>query len=189
MWNRALLKSAYRILILPSLLSALAFSTSDAIARVGNDFPSIEAEQVSGTVVHIPVDYAGKYTLIGLGTSNRSEEELRTWQVPVYNKFVAKTGLMDGMYDVNICFIPLFTGAAKMAKNKVVKKLEENNESLVMEHVYIYSGSRDPFREVGLGDKSEPEIVLINPSGKIVWITTGKFERDKLDEVESILSE
>ena len=96
----------------------------------------------------VPGQFKGRFVFIGVGGSKKAEDDLRSWQNPVYNKFIAKTGLMDNMYDVEVCFLPLFTGAAKASKNQVIKKLEQNNEKLVLDHVYVYSGKKNPLRSL-----------------------------------------
>jgi hypothetical protein len=163
----------------------LAFSTK---AQVGEVFPSIETEMISGEKVILPQNFEGKYVLMGIGTSKKAEEDLKTWQQPIYNKFIAKTGIMDDMYNVEVCFIPLFTGTAQMAKSKVIKKLKENNEPMVINHVYIYSGAREAFASVGVDERSEPYFILVDGSGRIVWIEQGHFKQSYFDDVEAILT-
>lgn len=152
-------------------------------------FPSVETEKIGGEAVRVPAAFEGKYALIGIGTSQRAEDELRTWQVPVYNKFIAKTGLMDKLYDVEVCFLPLFTGAMRAARGKVVEKLKENNEKLILDHVYVYSGDRSPFIEFGVEDKKEPYFFLLNPDGIVVWSGKGRFKQEYFDRMEEILSQ
>ncbi len=159
-----------------------------AFSQKGEQFPNIETEMISGQTVELPSHLLGKYSLIGVGTSKKAEEDLRTWQTPIYNKFIAKTGLMDEMYDVNVCFLPLFTGASQAAKGKVIKKLKENNEALVINNVYVYAGSRDPFKGIGIDDKSEPYFLLLDANGKIVWYAEGSFRQKYFEEIESILN-
>lgn len=160
-----------------------------SLLRAQSSFPSVITETIQGETVKVPEAFAGNYALVGVGTGKKAEEALKTWQVPVYNKFVAKTGLMDGMYDVEICFLPLFTGAMKMAKNQVVKKLEENNEKLILDHVYVYTGDRDPFSDMGINDKKQPYFYLLNPKGNIVWEGKGAFKQAYFDRIEEILSQ
>jgi len=152
-------------------------------------FPSVTTETIQGEMVTIPDAFEGSFSLIGVGTGKKAEDELRTWQVPVYNKFIAKTGLMDNMYDVKVCFLPLFTGAMKMARNQVVKKLEENNEQLILDHVYVYSGERDPFVNIGIDDKKRPYFFLLNAKGEVVWKGKGAFKQVYFDRMEEILSQ
>ena len=87
------------------------------------------AETVEDKSVSLPDDVKGKYTLLGLAYSRKSEDDLRTWFEPVFSKFVQKTtGVMSGMgYDVNVYFVPMFTGinaaATGTAKRKALKTL------------------------------------------------------------------
>lgn len=157
------------------------------IAQTGK-FPSVETEKLNGDIIQVPDEFIGSYTLIGIGTSKRAEEDLRTWQVPVYNKFIAKTGLMDDMYNVDVCFLPLFTGLAKTAKNKVVKKLKEQNESVVYDHLYIYSGPREPFKAFGIDEKETPYFFLVDKEGFVAWKGEGRFRQSYFDEIEAILN-
>lgn len=156
-------------------------------AQVGKPFPIIETVKISGEIVSLPDRIGEGFSLIGMGRSKKAEEALRSWQTPVYNKFVAKTGLMDDMFDVEIYFLPIFTGASRAAKGKIMNKLRENNDPLVMDHVYIYSGNSEPFDVISLDDKSEPCFVLVDEKGKIVWSAHGSFKQKYLDEIEDIL--
>jgi hypothetical protein len=154
----------------------------------GKSFPSVELEDVYGKVIHSKDLFGKGYVLVGIGTSQKAEDELRTWQVPVYNKYIAKTGLMDQMYDMKVWFIPLFTGASQMSKPNVVKKLRENNEKLVIDNLLIYSGSREPFNTFGVDDKKEPYFLLLNAEGKVKWVGRGAFRQKYIDEIQEIIS-
>jgi hypothetical protein len=167
----------------------LILTASSGMLLGQNSFPSVTTETIQGETVNVPQAFEGSFVFIGIGTGKKAEEELKTWQVPVYNKFVAKTGLMDNMYDVKVCFLPLFTGAMKMAKNQVVQKLQENNEKLVLDNVYVYSGERGPFVNFGVDDKKQPYFYLLNPKGEVVWEGKGSFRQNYFDSLEEILSQ
>lgn len=171
------------------IVSFLLISAFSANGQVGEQFPRIETEMVSGEKVILPLKFKGGYVLLGIGTSKKAEEDLKTWQQPIYNKFIAKTGMMDDMYDVEVCFIPVFTGTAKMAKEKVIKKLKQNNEPMVMNNVYVYSGERETIEEVGIDDRSEPYFILLDETGEIVWMKQGHFKQSYFDTIESILTQ
>lgn len=144
---------------------------------------------VSGKTIQLPESFSSEYVLVGVGTSKKAEEHLRTWQTPIYNKFIAKTGMMDDLYDVQVCFLPLFTGASKAAKPKVMKKLRENNESIVIDHVYAYSGERSTFKDFGLTERKEPYFFLLNQEGVVVWQAKGMFRQAYFDDIEEILTD
>ena len=56
--------------------------------QIGNEFPEMEAESLTNQMVNIPADISGKYTLIGLAYSKKSEKDLKTWFNPTYNQFI-----------------------------------------------------------------------------------------------------
>src|ERR1044071_9041424 len=92
---------------------ALAFAFNLSAQVIGKMFPDMEAETVEDKKVLLPRDVKGKYTLLGLAYSKKSEDELNSWFNPVFSKFIQKSsgGLTAGMgYDVNVYFVPMFTG-------------------------------------------------------------------------------
>ena len=91
------------------LMSILAYTS---YAQVGKQFPDLSAETVDDDPIVLPNDTKGKYTLLGLAYSKKSEGDLNTWFNPVFNKFIKKsTGVFGAFsYDVNVYFVPMFTG-------------------------------------------------------------------------------
>ena len=64
----------------------------------GKVFPEMVAETVDDKKVTLPKDVSGKFTLIGLAYSKKSEGDLQTWFEPIFGKFVQKAeGLLAGM--------------------------------------------------------------------------------------------
>jgi hypothetical protein len=50
---------------------------------IGKRFPEMVAETVEDKKISLPGDVGGKYTLIGLAYSKKSEDELNSWfQLP-----------------------------------------------------------------------------------------------------------
>lgn len=170
------------ILVLCGLFESFAAAQSFTV------FPQLNAEDLSGKEVILPKVTTASHTLIGMATTKKAEESLRTWQNPVYQKFIAKSGMMDQMFNVDVYFVPVFTGAAKAAKGKVVKKLKENNEALVVDHLLIYAGAKDPLDRLEMDDKKLPFFYLVDSNGHVVWRAEGSFKRKYLDEIEGVLS-
>ncbi|HEX6225682.1 MAG TPA: hypothetical protein VFZ52_14795, partial [Chryseolinea sp.] len=95
-----------------SLLIVLTLLSLTAMCQVtGKIFPAMEVETVEDKKVNLPQDAKGKYTLLGLAYSKKSEDELNSWFQPVFEKYIQKTkGILAGFtYDVNVYFIPMFT--------------------------------------------------------------------------------
>lgn len=173
-------------------LLILASVTSTQAQVIGKLFPSMEAETVEDKKVMLPVDTKGKYTLLGLAYSKKSEDELNTWFSPVYNKFVRKaTGMLDGMgYDVNVYFVPMFTGVNAAATGTAKKKAIKNIDPMLLPYILFYKGELKTYKETLDFEKRDiPYFFVLDPEGKIVFATSGAYTDDKLDEVEESIED
>lgn len=176
--------------IIPLFIVLLAFSFSSFAQVIGKTFPEMDAETVEDQVVSLPNDTKGKYTLLGLAYSKKSEDELNGWFSPVFNKFIQKTsGLMASFgYDVNVYFIPMFTGvnaaATGTAKRKALKKVDPQ----LLPYILFYKGELKRFKdELDFEKKDIPYFFVLDPEGKIVFATSGSFSESKLDQIEEVI--
>jgi hypothetical protein len=177
-----------KTLVLCLLLLVSGFSMAQV---VGKTFPTMEAETVEDRKVKLPDDVKGKYTLLGLAYSKKAEDELNSWFSPVFEKFVRKnTGsLFDGMgYDVNVYFIPMFTGVNAAATGTAKKKALKNVDPQVLPNILFYKGELKQYKDaLDFEKKDTPYFFVLNEEGKIVYATSGKFSTKKLDEVENVI--
>jgi len=165
----------------------LAFTT---LAQVGKIFPDIEAETVEDKKVSIPAEVKGKYTLIGMAYSKKSEDELNSWFQPVFEKFIQKTsGILSGFsYDVNVYFIPMFTGVNAAATGTAKRKALKNIDPQLLPYVLFYKGELKPYKEaLDFEKKDVPYFFVLDPNGKIVYATSGKYSAAKMDKVEEVM--
>ena len=169
----------------------LAFISAATISNaqvVGKMFPDMTAETVEDKKVTLPKDTKGKYTLVGLAYSKKSEDELNTWFRPVFQTFIQKTtGLMSGMgYDVNVYFIPMFTGVSAAAENTAKKKAAKSIDPLLLPYVLFYKGELKSYKEaLDFQHSDVPYFFVLDQQGKIVYATSGKYTPKKLEEIES----
>jgi hypothetical protein len=157
---------------------------------VGKMFPAMEAQTVEDKVVKLPQDVQGKYTLLGLAYSKKSEDELNSWFEPVFSKFIQKTkGLMAGMgYDVNVYFVPMFTGinaaATGTAKKKAIKKVDPQ----LLPYILFYKGELKPYKDaLDFERRDIPYFFVLDPKGKILYATSGAYSESKMDAVEEVI--
>ena len=160
----------------------------DAQSVLGKLFPEISGETCNDKPISIPKDTKGKMTLIGMAYSQKAETDLKTWLSPVYNKFIVKTGMFDSEFEVNLYFIPLFTGAnfgaAKMAK----KKLKEDTDPILHPYVIFYEGGIKKYKEeLDFDKKDTAYFFVLDESGKIVYATSGQYNEDKMDAIEEFV--
>ena len=168
----------------------LAFTFNTTAQVIGKIFPDMEAETVEDKVVSLPGDTKGKYTLLGLAYSKKSEDELNGWFEPIFYKFIQKTtGLMAGFgYDVNVYFIPMFTGinaaATGTAKKKALKKVDPQ----LLPYILFCKGELKTYKdELDFEKKDIPYFFVLDKEGKIIFATSGAYSESKLDQVESVI--
>ena len=165
--------------------------TLGAMAQVtGKMFPAMEVETVEDKKVNLPQDVKGKYTLLGLAYSKKSEDELNSWFQPVFEKYIQKTkGVLAGFtYDVNVYFVPMFTGINAAATGTAKRKAIKNIDPQLLPYVLFYKGELKPYKETLEFDKKDvPYFFVLDPTGKIVHSTIGKYTEDKMDEIEAVL--
>ena len=165
--------------------------TLSAMAQVtGKMFPAMEVETVEDKKVNLPQDVKGKYTLLGLAYSKKSEDELNSWFQPVFEKYIQKTkGVLAGFtYDVNVYFVPMFTGINAAATGTAKRKALKNIDPQLLPYVLFYKGELKPYKEALEFDKKDvPYFFVLDPTGKIVHATIGKYTEDKMDEIESVI--
>lgn len=172
------------------LVVLLALSLSGFSQVVGKMFPEMSAETVEDKVVSLPNDTKGKFTLLGLAYSKKSEDELNTWFEPIFYKFIQKsTGLMASFgYDVNVYFVPMFTGvnaaATGTAKRKSLKKVDPQ----LLPYILFYKGELKKYKdELDFEKRDIPYFFVLDKEGKIVFATSGAYSEDKMDQVEEVI--
>ncbi len=170
-------------------LSSFCFSNAQVIGKI---FPSMDAETVEDKKVNLPGDVKGKYTLLGLAYSKKSEDELNTWFEPVFSKFVQKTsGLMAGMgYDVNVFFVPMFTGVNSAATGTAKRKALKNMDPQLLPYILFYKGELKTYKDaLDFERRDIPYFFVLDPEGKILYATSGSYTDEKMDEVEKVIDQ
>ena len=177
------MKSLFTLVL---LLAAIALRAQ----VVGKMFPAMEAETVEDKKVNLPLDVQGKFTLLGLAYSKKSEDELNTWFEPIFSKFVQKTtGLLAGMgYDVNVYFVPMFTGIQAAAAGTAKKKALKNVDPQLLPYILFYKGELKTYKDaLDFERRDIPYFFVLDPKGKILYATSGSFSDEKMDQIESVI--
>lgn len=159
---------------------------------VGKPFPNMVAETVEDKKVNLPGDVKGKYTLLGLAYSKKSEDELNSWFNPVFGKFIQKSnGMLSSFgYDVNVYFVPMFTGINAAATGTAKKKAIKNVDPQLLPYILFYKGELKTYKEeLDFERRDMPYFFVLDPEGKIVYATTGAYTDKKMDEVEESIQD
>jgi hypothetical protein len=169
------------------LLSAGLFLsvTKNNAQVVGKMFPAISGEALDGKNVTLPDAAKGKYTLIGMAQSTDAEGDLQSWIDPIYQKYIAKTGLLDVAEDINVYFIPMFTGSNLLFFDKAKKQMKETTQDDLKPNVIFYKGETGTYvKELMIDKKDTPYIFLLDATGKIVYATSGNWTEQKMDAID-----
>ncbi len=157
---------------------------------IGKIFPDMTAETVDDKKVKLPQDTKGKYTLLGLAYSKKSEDELNTWFNPIYSTFIQKqTGLIQGFsYDVNVYFVPMFTGVNAAAAGTAKRKALKNVDPLLLPYILFYKGELRKYKdELDFERRDIPYFFVLDPDGKIVFATDGAYSKTKMESIEAVI--
>jgi hypothetical protein len=161
------------------------FSAMTFAAPVGDVFPVLKGETLDDKTVTLPADTKGKSTIICMAYSEDAEKDLKTWYEPTYDKFIAKTELMSDAYDVNLYFIPMFTGIKMGAAAGAKKQMKQEVQADLQPHILIYKGDLDAYKDkLKMDDKKKPYIFVLDTNGKIVFVTSGPYTEDKMDQID-----
>jgi hypothetical protein len=176
--------------LIPGILLVFIFAFQATAQVVGTMFPDMEAVTADDKKVSLPQDTKGKYTLLGLAYSKKSEDELNSWFEPVFSKFIQKaTGLMSGLgYDVNVYFVPMFTGINAAATGTAKKKAVKSVDPQLLPYILFYKGELKKYKDALNFDRRDtPYFFVLDPTGKILYATSGAYSEEKMDAVEAVI--
>ena len=155
--------------VIAPVVVLLACSFFQLSAQVtGKLFPVMEAETVEDKIVTLPADAAGKYTLLGLAYSKKSEDELNSWFQPIFEKFIQKNkGLFESFgHDVNVYFVPMFTGVNAAATGTAKRKAIKNVDPQLLPYILFYKGDLKPYKDaLDFEKKDIPYFFVLDKDG------------------------
>lgn len=157
---------------------------------IGITFPDMATETVDDKKVFLPNDVSGKYTLLGLAYSKKSEDELNSWFNPIFTKFIQKQdGMMSSFgYDVNVFFVPMFTGINAAGTGTAKRKALKNTDPKLLPYILFYKGELKKYKEALDFEKRDiPYFFVLDPQGKIVYATSGRYSEDKMTAIEEAI--
>ncbi len=171
-----------------SLLMVPLLVSTALLQAQGGAFPALEGETADGDQVTLPKSGAKSLTLIGIAYGQKAQAQLESWYEPAYLRFVAKHGLFAGSYDVEVWFIPLFTGLNKAAYEPSLKKFRKSASPDIVKHVLFSKADVEVLKNsFGMADKDTPYFFVLDADGRVIHRTQGAFTHDKLDAIEEVL--
>ncbi len=164
-----------------------------ASQSIGKSFPAMQVETMDDKVMNLPEDTKGRVTLIGMAYSKKSEEDLNTWMAPVFQTFIQQKIKDGGLFasfahDIDVYFIPMFTGIHAAAKGIAKKNAAKHLDSRLLPYVLFYQGSLKPYKEALDFEKRDvPYFFLLDQNGNIVYATSGTYTDQKMEAIEEAI--
>jgi len=166
--------------------------SSSVLAQKEISFPSIACKKLNDKSFSIPDSTKGKYTIIGIAYSKKTEKSLTTWYEPAYQTFIQKkkTVFADDVYNVNTYFIAVFTGMNKAVSDDAIKSMKAQIQKVLQPHVLTYTGEFNSYKKtLSITENDEPYIFVLDDKGVIVLTISGAFSEEKMKKIEEEVSE
>lgn len=184
------------IVFLTIMAATVCIALKPGNGAIGKIFPDISCEDYDGKMVNIPNDTKGKYTVFAMAFSTAAENDLKTWINPVYNKFIGKVDASKADvfdvtvdYDINLFFIPMFTGFNKLASKSSKDKIKEKTDKELYPYLLFYDGGKTYKDELDFQKRDIPYFFVLDKAGKVVYTTSGKYDDKKMEKIIDIIEE
>ncbi len=93
-------------------------------------------------------------------------------------------------YDVNVYFVPMFTGVNAAATGTAKKKALKNTDPQLLPYILFYRGELKKYKEALDFEKRDiPYFFVLDKEGKIVYATSGAFSEAKMDALEEAIQD
>lgn len=175
------------------LIIFILFSFKPFDGVEGKLFPAMVCEDYNGKKVNLPDDTKGKYTLLGMAFSKDAETNLKTWINPMYNKFIAKkdADVFDPTYsyDINLFFVPMFTGINQLASKSSKEKIKSLTDKELYAYLLFYEDEKTYKEELDFKKKDVPYFFVLDKTGKIKYATFGSFDDKKMEKILDVIEE
>jgi hypothetical protein len=185
-----------KIILSLIVIASITVAFKPTAGVIGKMFPDLQGEDYNGKKVNLPSETKGKYTLLGMAFSNSAEDDLKTWISPVYNKFIGKVDAskadvfdVSTEYDINLFFIPMFTGANQLTSKSSKEKIRAHTDKELYPYLLFYEGAKTYKEELDFEKKDIPYFFVLDKTGKIVYATSGKYDDKKFEKIIDIIEE
>ena len=177
------------------VLASLLLASAPADAQKGRPFPNMETINLKEEKVELPRATEGKLTVLALARSKKAEQALNSWMQPLYQTFIHEYKEDDWLAparedydDVELYFVPMFSGLNKMAANKVRKDMQSNLPEKFHQYMLIFEGKDKVYEQkLDMGDKDKPYFFVLDKNGRITYATSGRYTESKLSGIEEAI--
>ena len=185
MMNRALVLS----LILAAVVGAVSARAAEqskpaAPLAIGDPFPRLEAEFLTGRKAVLPDAAAGKNALVMMGFTYDSRFAVEKWAEHVSREFSANDQL-------TFFEVPVIGGMGRMAKWFIDSGMRKGTPKELHENVITVYGGADRWKKAMGFSKAEENaayLALLGPDGRVRWLHRGGVSEEAMAALRAALS-
>ena len=166
-----------------TFLAALGFSI--AMPLCGEQMPQVTGESLSGKQISFPSASAGSVAVVCVGFSHASQSQLKPWAERATSEFGEKSRVL-------VYSIAVLEDAPRLIRGMAVHGMKIAVPAQQHDYfVVVYQGEGELKRITGFQRPGEAYILLLDPKGKIQWVSHGPVTdaafQELTDRVHSIL--
>ena len=158
------------------LISALALSAAVFA------FPNVTGKNLNGTAFHLPADFASPVNLVFVAFLREQQDDVDSWK-PFVTELKAKYPQL-GVYEV-----PTLSRGYALIRGFIDggmrSGIPDPNVRATTITLYLDKGAFD--RELGIDSETAITVLLVRPSGEILWRTTGRFDAAHAPQLDGYL--
>ena len=183
--NRALVLS----LILATVVGAVSARAAEqsktaAPLAVGDVFPRLEAEFLTGRKAVLPDAAAGKFALVMMGFTYDSRFDVEKWAEHVRAEYTGNDA-------VTFFEVPVIGGMGRMAKWFIDSGMRKGTPKELHENVITVYGGVDRWKKAMAFSKAQEHsayLALLGPDGRVKWLHRGGFSEDALAALKAAIA-
>jgi hypothetical protein len=151
---------------------------------VGDAFPRLEAEFLTGRKAVLPDAAAGRFALVMMGFTYDSRFDVEKWAEHVRAEYNANTG-------VTFFEVPVIGGMGRLAKWFIDSGMRKGTPKELHENVItVYRGADRWKAAMGFSKEQEDAayLALLGPDGRVQWLHRGGFSDDALAALKAAIA-
>jgi hypothetical protein len=185
MMNRSTLPG----LILAAMIGTIATHAAEqaqpaAPLTVGDPFPRLEAEFLTGRKAVLPDAAAGKSALVMMGFTYDSRFAVEKWAEHLRPELVAND-------KVTFFEVPVIGGMGRMAKWFIDSGMRKGTPKELHENVITVYGGVDRWKTVMGFSKAQEDaayLALLGPDGRVRWLYRGGFTDEAMTALKAAIA-
>ncbi|MFO7692725.1 MAG: hypothetical protein R6V57_06525 [Vicinamibacterales bacterium] len=185
MRNRAALLAPFLVAAVWTVQARAAEqSKTSAPLAVGDMFPRLEAEFLTGRKAVLPDPAAGKSALVMMGFTYDSRFAVEKWAEHVSREFSANDKL-------TFFEVPVIGGMGRMAKWFIDSGMRKGTPKALHENVITVYGGADRWKKAmgfSKADENAAYLALLGPDGRVQWLHRGAFTDEAMAALKTAIA-